>query len=45
MNLTDLLKVRILQRNLVYVIGLAPKIAKNDVKITSESQRMFLDIG
>jgi len=30
MNLTELLKVRILQRNLVYVIGLAPRIAKNE---------------
>jgi len=31
MSLPELLKVRILQRNLVYVIGLAPKIAKNDI--------------
>lgn len=31
MSLPELFKVRILQRNLVYVIGLAPKIAKSEV--------------
>jgi len=41
MSLPELLKVRILQRNLVYVIGLAPKIAKNDILDKFEYFRQY----
>ena len=38
-NMTELQNVRILQKNLVYVIGLSSKIAKSEVKINSFKKR------